>query len=320
MSELPVSNQGRIIDLSEGGVLVASDLHGSWRDYERVRNHFDDLREQRKAQYLVLNGDIIHGYGDADESVRIMDDLLKFPEPEVIATLGNHELMHIYHLDVPRHDGTSFVEPLEEEIEADRERYVGFMKRMPYAIRTKGGVLILHTGASPPMAKYFRKNYADFAKKTDPFSFARWLDHDQILSALKAVARQRLEAEYGHRLEDDFFEDCSPQMGEVFLHSELGQYMWDMFFNMNEREVGIERYNTFISGSLQTMGEGLQQRFMVTGHIHPPEGHDIIGERQLRISTSAGIRNGNKTVVLINAERVYQHIDEIAKGMQPLRR
>ena len=117
---------GRIIDIDQGRLLIASDLHGNWEDYQAIKS------TKGKDDILILGGDLVHGYpGYEDKSVQILDDLIDNPDPSVIALLGNHELMHVYHMAKAVKNGHDFAGPLEEKIKGNRKKYVDFM-RLPF--------------------------------------------------------------------------------------------------------------------------------------------------------------------------------------------
>lgn len=300
---------------------MASDIQGNWEDYRKIRDRYQALKRQGKADILVLDGDLIHGYqGYEDKSVQILDDLIDNPNTSVITPMGNHELMHVYHMQVSK-KGQSFVEPFEEQIEHNRERYVEFMKQMPYAIRTSGGVLINHTGANPPMAGFARQPYEQLVQRTDGFELMDGLDHDAILEQLKKVTREAMEKQYGQKLADDFFDDYSPQIGQVFGQTDIGNYLWDVFFNKNEFEYGEEQYQAMLGRFMQTMGRGERpQRFLVSGHIEVPEGYKVVNGKQLRICSSYGAEDSNKVLAVVDASKKYNSVDELVSDLQPVHR
>lgn len=91
---------------------------------------------------------------------------------------------------------------------------------MPFGIVTHSGVTITHTGANPPMAGIVverpnRPSYRDIVERVDGYNLA------------------------------DFFDDYSPQIGEVFGQNGIGSYLWDVFFNGNETE--FSNCRTYIS-------------------------------------------------------------------------
>lgn len=308
---------GNIIDIDKGKILVATDIHGNWEDYVKIREKYKTLKSQGKADMLTYDGDIIHSDGKyEDKSLEILDDLIDNPDKTIIPVLGNHELMHIYHLEVKKDKmDTSFAEPLEIRIEKEgknREKYIEFMKQMPYAIRTKGGVVINHTGPNPPMAGLYRKGYGDLVQKYDSFNLMDQLDHDKNLDPLKITTRKLIEKDYGHKLADNFFDDFSPQIGQIFLSSPLGNYLWDVFFNMNEFGFEERMYNEMLDKFLKTMSNGnKKQEFLVSGHIWVPDGYKTINATQLRICSSSGTSDSNKVMALVDASQEYLVIDSL---------
>jgi len=302
-----------IIDMDQGRLLVASDIQGNWEDYCKIRSRFSSLKAEGKADILVLDGDLIHGYpGYVDNSVRILDDLIDNPDPAVIALLGNHELMHIYHMRVQK-AGRSFVEPFEQQIAYDREKYVGFMKRMPYAIRTLGGVLINHTGASCVIA---------FAESDGVFSGINSLNHDDILNYLKQEIKESMKG-IERELPENFFDKYMPAIGSLFARMEIGTFLWDVFFNKNEYDPHKEYafgYPFILEDFLQAMSIGRPQNFLISGHIEVPSGYQVVEDRQLRICSSYGAEESRKTLVLVDASRNYQSIQELVDDLQLLNR
>ncbi len=309
-----------IRDIDEGKILISSDIQGNWDDYKRVRDRFDRLKKEGRADILVFDGDLVHGYtGYEDKSLEILDDLIDNQDQSVIPVLGNHELMHIYHMKIGKGDIEDFAGPLEDRIEDSgkgRERYVKLMKKMPYAIRTKGGVTILHTGANPPMAGMLaNEGYRGLLEKTDGFELIKNLDHNLLLNELTKVAK-KIDG-----LSEDYFDDgYLPVLGDVFSQSDIGCYLWDVFFNGNEEEYGRWEYGLMLEKFLKTMSHGnREQRFLIAGHMKAKEGYEVVLEKQLRISTSHGAKNDSKkTLALVDASRKYSRIDELVKDLIPL--
>ena len=225
-----------IRDFHDGVLLVATDLQGNWEDYRAVRERFAALRAQGSVDKLVIAGDVIHRYdGGPDSSKEILDDLIDHPDPNVIVLLGNHELMHLYHLNMER-NGFRFVEALEERIAPNRARYADFLRELPYAVRTAAGVSITHTGANSPMAGIAENaRYAHMVEGQDGLRIVRQINHAEVLRAVTRLTRIALEASYGRPLAADFFDDFTPQLGEQFLRTDLGAYLHDVFFNRNEK-------------------------------------------------------------------------------------
>jgi Icc-related predicted phosphoesterase len=307
---------GRIIDIKEGKLLIATDIHGNWKDYRSVRDLYETLRNRGKADFLVLNGDLIHGYpGYEDRSVEILDDLIGNPDESLIALMGNHELPHVYHFEVLK-GSVSFVEPMERRIENRRERYTGFIEQMAYAVRTPGGVLINHSGPNYPMAGFSKRGYEAFVRNHDLFRVMDSLDHDAVRQQLEKKVRETLEKEQGERLPDGFFDAFREELGYEFLETEVGRFLWDVFFNKNEHEFGMKFYKAVLEGFLQTMSSGGKpQKFLVSGHIEVRKGYEVIGGKQLRICSSQGARDSKKVLSLVDASRQYQSINDLVHDL-----
>lgn len=307
----------QILDVLEGRLLVATDIQGNWEDYQAITHKFKRLQQEGKVDILVFAGDLIHGYpGYEDKSKEILDDLLGDSDPSVVCLLGNHELMHIYHLDVKKGD-LSFAKHLEDRIEAERERYVGLFKGMPYAIRTAGGVTINHTGANPPFGGMYRPEYERPAQQS--LRTLLTLDHDHFLAFLKERTKKHLEEEYGCVLDPEFFADFTPQLGETFMGVDVGAFLWDVFFNKNELQFKKAYEEVLLPRFLERMSTPEKpQQFLISGHIPVAEGYQVIGERQLRISSSYGAEQGKKTLALVDVARKYTQMQELIDDLVAL--
>jgi predicted phosphodiesterase len=81
--------------------MVVTDLHGDWKTYQFYRDQFVNLYSERKLNWLIFTGDLIHSEtkGFDDQSIEIVLDILnlksKFGDA-IIPLCGNHELPHIY--------------------------------------------------------------------------------------------------------------------------------------------------------------------------------------------------------------------------------
>ena len=310
---------GQIIDINDGRLLVATDIHGNWDDYQAIRAKFVEVKRQGNVDILVFDGDLIHGYeGYEDRSKDILDDLIDNPDPTVLTLLGNHEFMHIYHLDVSK-NGKSFTDVFEEEIKSDRERYVGFMRKMPYAIRTAGGVVINHTGANPPMAGIATERKYEHLAGPQAFHIMNKLEHDEILGNVHRVMSTILEDLYPRSLSVEFFEEFNSEIGDVFDSTDIGAFLWDVFFNKNEQHYDEVTYSIMLTRFLKTMSLGDKpQQFVVSGHIEVPLGYEVIAGKQLRICSSYGADEGKKVLSLVDASRQYESVVQLIDDLQQL--
>ena len=103
----------RVTRLPDNGVLIfATDLHGNYRDYCRLRDIYDTEESAGNRPVLVFCGDLVHGpnpemnqpgawpshLGSAytDESAALIRDYLAFSKrARTVCLLGNHEHSHI---------------------------------------------------------------------------------------------------------------------------------------------------------------------------------------------------------------------------------
>ena len=95
----------------EGDLLVISDLHGNWQDFQRIVEIFQQLRRSSPKVYLLFLGDLVHGPSWTphwpsdkgwqyypDESDRILDTFVELQRGYsgyVHSLLGNHEHSHV---------------------------------------------------------------------------------------------------------------------------------------------------------------------------------------------------------------------------------
>ena len=132
-----------IVDLPGGIAYVVTDLHGDWQAYSRYRDHFLALYHRQQADYLVLLGDLIHGYGppEEDASLPMVQDVMtlqaELGHDRVIMLLGNPELPHIYGVTLSKGD-QMFTPRFEWSMGEARAEIIAFFKSLPFVIRTAG--------------------------------------------------------------------------------------------------------------------------------------------------------------------------------------
>ncbi len=171
----------RVIRLPRKGKLkVFADIHGSWKNYSRIKKIFSG---SGKDCYLALLGDYVHGSpGYPDESERVLDDLIKFKKryrKRVIPLLGDHEHSHIGGPSVTKH-GVNQTLAFEHRLSQMKlKKYKDFLRGLPLLIKTDGGMVISHSG---PVRAFISKkvnltdkidmiDYDDFAEMDDPYEF-----------------------------------------------------------------------------------------------------------------------------------------------------
>ncbi|MDQ2180038.1 metallophosphoesterase family protein [Marinifilum sp. D714] len=288
-----------IRDISSGKLMVVSDLHGNGYDFRQVLKTYQQLKKKGKADYLVFLGDLIHAYPgkQKDESLEMIEELMDLkanqPESDVICLLGNHEFVHIYHIPLAK-GPLEFTSWFEYRIQKCREVVIQFFMNMPLMLRTKGGVLINHTGAS--------NRYG--------------ADEKFNLDYLKNFNHQD---EFTRHIEN--IKKYDPQIGSDFMHTEKGDYLWDILMNGNERQFG-DQYHKYVDELLELTSSDRKDQplnSLVCGHIAAEYGAALVGEKHVRVCTSAGaLGDLEKKFLLIDASKKYKNAAELIEYSRDL--
>jgi len=283
-----------IRDIGKGNIMLVTDLHGNGYDYHQIINVYDDLREQGRLAYLVFMGDLIHAYpGKKDESVAIVEDLMNRganqKDSDIICLLGNHEFVHIYHIPLVK-GHLEFTSWFERRIVRKRLKFIEFFQSMPLAVRTKGGVLVHHTGAA---GIYFGDN--EF--------------YQEFQSLVNYSHQEQLEKIASHQHELDPFGVYDYNVSHAFMETDEGEWLWEMLMNGNERQYGLV-YPKMVDQMLRFMSSDRQDsplNVMVTGHIGVDYGAEVVADKQLRLCSSAGcLGDLEKKYLLFPAEKTFE--------------
>ncbi|NOU60923.1 metallophosphoesterase family protein [Marinifilum caeruleilacunae] len=288
-----------IRDISSGKLMIVSDLHGNGYDFRQVHKVYQTLKAKGKADYLVFLGDLIHAYPgkQKDESLEMIEDLMDLKanqaESDVICLLGNHEFVHIYHIPLAKGQ-LEFTSWFEYRIQKCREEVIRFFMDMPLMLRTQGGTLINHTGASN---RY--ENQGDISLK----ELKDFNHQDGFTKHLEGI------------------KTFDPQIGSEFMNTTKGDFLWDILMNGNEKQFG-EDYHGFVDRLLQLTSDDRQEQplnTLVSGHIAAEYGAEVVGERHLRICTSAGaLGDLEKKFLLIDAAKTYKDAAELIEYCRDL--
>jgi hypothetical protein len=290
----------RAVDLRAGAVFVVSDLHGDWAAYAAYRDLFLSLLERGRADTFVLLGDMIHSYGppDTDASLYIVLDVMRLRRElgpsRLIALLGNHEMPHIY--GIPLSKGDFLFSPRFEAALAwsgQRQAVIEFFKSLPFMVRTAGGVLLVHAGAS--------------ADAATPRS-AEWLldfDHDALLERaeqrLQEEGMNSLLANYGvsgadyERLAHAYLYagPQDPHYADLlrgFIVSKQPEFssLWDLLFTQCEYGLVDSVYRNVTASFLEAYSPlNSPMHVLVSGHIGVRGGYQIVNQRHLRLASWA---------------------------------
>ncbi|WP_372751953.1 metallophosphoesterase [Labilibaculum sp.] len=281
-----------VVDISLGRLMIVSDLHGNVFDFRQILTVYTNLKREGKADYLVFLGDLIHAYPGKrkDASLEMVQELMRLranePGSDVICLLGNHEMVHIY--QIPLHRGNlEFTSWFEKRMKGRRAEIVRFFMQMPFMLRTQGGVLLNHAGASN---RY--KNDEAFNLEW----FQNYKHQPEFTAHIKNI------------------DTYHPELGAEFMETVEGDFLWDVLMNGNERQYG-EEYPNLVEDLLRFASVDRKHSPMtrlVSGHIGVDEGAETIGSRKLRLCTSAGcLRDLEKKYLLIDAQKEYAHASEL---------
>lgn len=143
----------KLIELPDHGrLIVVSDIHGNFDDYQRYINLWD---ESDPDFHIVFLGDLIHAVGQEDKSVEIVDDVIEKSKcPNFHTLLGNHEWAHIVNKEIYKgHEELIrqfeiLVSYKKGFIEPSITNYIKFFKTMPYFVKTANGLFLSHSGPS----------------------------------------------------------------------------------------------------------------------------------------------------------------------------
>lgn len=297
-------------ELPPGKIMVVADLHGHWQDFTQVLHLFHKHQAKGKADYLVLLGDLVHAkHAKEDASVAMIDALIQEGcnqvKSNVFALLGNHELVHVYHIELWK-AGLPITPRFEIDIEGRRQRYINFFMDMPFALRTPGGTLLQHSGASHPFSHYREEEAAPNLNQ-----LRNW-DHLHYL--------ERLALRAGLSPDQNLNEQLHPTIGTLFRSFPFGNFLWEFLMNKNEKQYGV-KYEQMIGPFLDHFSEPSKPPLtcMINGHVQEPKGAKVIGKRQLRLSSSKGAASRSlKKYVLIDGNRTYADANELMTGVKPL--
>jgi hypothetical protein len=290
----------RAVDLEQGTAFVVADLHGAWEPYVRYRDYFLELHEQGLADQLIFLGDIIHGYGppEEDHSLPMLWDIMQLQKElggyTVIMLLGNHELPHIYSVALSKGEMT-FTPRFEHTLGKYRPFVIEFLHRLPFVVRTAGGVMLTHAGAAASVATPdIAGRMLNFSHKDLLDQANRLLDREDVVELLASFLPIDLD-EYD-RLARHYLAVSGPDDPRYYdvlrgyIVSNLVEWipLWDFFFTQCEAGVPIQMYRQTLERFLAAYSAPeMPQRVLVSGHMAAKEGREVIADHQLRLASWA---------------------------------
>jgi hypothetical protein len=266
-----------------GTLLVATDLQGNLRDWERLKSlHGEELAKDRGA-VLALTGDLVHGPSPeleapgawpkhlgtayADRSKELVLDFIEYSaRAPALALLGNHEHAHIGGPVVAKFypDEAAI---LDRSLGNDKERVHAFFRSMPLIAVSRAGVVLTH--AAP-----------------------RATEHD-----LAAFERLRYEGYTRLSIHDMAGRDT------------LGALLWARSAEPKDARALLEA----------TTLDGDPSGFVAYGHDVVREGYDKVGDEQICFSTSYGLFDEAKVYLRLDLSHRYRSVDELRDGIEILK-
>ena len=320
----------RVLTLTEGNALIVTDLHGDGDAFQRCRDYFLASQARGELDTIIFCGDLIHR-----ESVPAEDDSLPMllalqawqaSDPEhVIYLLGNHELAHLYRIDLRKGDHR-YTPRLATAMGDKRADLLAYLATLPFYVRTAAGVAIAHAGASSAMLA------------ADNWQALRWLDHNAVwadlaaryppaacrrlrdqMSALRPVSYDDLvrDAWNVQSPADPFYDDWL--LNQLFMMEPLFDLLWNSFFLKNELDFGSE-YEQMVKAFLSLLSEGFQpQKLLVCGHIVCADGAQRVNSNQLRLASAAHARpRAAGKMLRLRLDRPVSSLSQLESQLIPL--
>ena len=287
----------RVVDLSRGVAMVVTDLHGDWEAYQRYRDRFLMLHDQRKADYLIIAGDLIHrgDDGEPDRSVEMVLDLIRLRKQygeSIIFLMGNHEMPHLYGIPLSKGE-TNYTASFEAAMGKHRLAILELFHKLPFYVRTQAGVTICHAGGTADLSmgsnliKVFnfshRNLWAEAASSIAPEErpSLRWAIAQENGLAYHSLVNLMLDVHNeGDARYDDFM------IGHQAAKMDDFGLLWSILFTRNELEYGEIGYELILESMLALFSIGFApQRVLLSGHINSPNGFTQVNSQQLRLAS-----------------------------------
>ncbi len=326
----------RVLDLTDGVVMVVTDLHGDGEAYNAYRDAFLRLREQGKVDRLIFCGDLVHGIGPAhaDRSLYMLLDVIRLQEEygtdTVVLLLGNHELPHLYGFPLSR-GGVDYTPRFEAALTAAgstvREQILGLIDRLPFFVRTAAGVMLAHCGAAPLAAMPGNRDTL--------MAF----DHQQIIGqvdrTLASDNPEELRREYERMTGLNYNQAAQYYLGVtsaadprylLLLRNLLWNrdhagfnLLWDTLFTRNEQGMNEDVYDKVLTQFLDTWSKDApaRQSWLISGHIPVRGGYQVVCEKQLRLASWAHANpHQDGLYLMFDSGAVNESMADLTEGLR----
>lgn len=280
--------------------MCAADIHGNFKGFRAVLRLFGSI----SADYLIFNGDLIGGYqGYQDDSIKILKEMIALrankQDSPFIWLMGNHEMYQIYNLAYKRRGYRDFVTDLRVQMGECRGAYIDFLKRMPFAAITKGGVMLIHN--------------LDISLKASDFISLFSLDHEKIISEFNIF----LTKMRGKKLINSSDNESQLDLRTIFRSFSYGKLLWRVFCSKDGLSRGAKKLKRFLSlfnrDFSNNFRKNLRVRISVVGHMPVMRGYRILNKYCLRFSSGVGVcSRAYKRALFIDAEKTYHTAKQLS--------
>ena len=270
---------GKVLYLPETGVLLfATDLHGNWKDYQRLRDIYAVEEEAGNDPFLLFCGDLIHGPSPdlnepgqwpyhlgtpyRDESSRLIFDFQKIiRHSRTMSLLGNHEHAHIGGPTLAKfYEHEAAV--LEGELESKAEAIHGLFRSFPLLAVSKCGAVFTHAAPSATAVN---------------------------LKAFEGLSYRG-------------FEHISTQA--MTREGTVGALLWS-------RQATAVQARALLRA---TSSDGRNNTFVAYGHDVVKEGYEVVGDEQICLSTSYSLEDRNKVYLRLDLSESYESARALRRG------
>lgn len=273
----------RVVSLpSQGILLVATDLHGNWDDYQRMKAVYQAEEDAGGRPILLFCGDLVHGPSDdllekgawpsylgdpyPDRSAEVIQDYLGFSaHARTLSLLGNHEHAHIGGPVLQKfHPDEAAV--LRQKLGEAAPRIHRFFSSFPLLVLAPCGVAFTHAAPSHT---------------------------EDSLEAFETLSYSGFE---------------TTPLREIYRQGTVGALLWSRCATPQEARCFLDSVSS----------EGRPLHLVVFGHDIVEDGYEKIGEEQLCLSTSFGLFRERKRYLRLDLHQRYTSVGELRDGIEIL--
>jgi hypothetical protein len=220
-----------------------------------------------------------------------------------------------------------FTPRFESSMGDARGAILEFFKTLPFVIRTAGGVLLTHAGATAShasaQAAEFITNFEHRTLLDETDSLLSQGDVQELVSQYLNMTMEEYDAAARFYLaatgvEDDRYYD----MLRGFIVSNLQEWhlLWDFFFNQCEVGLSPVFYRQVLKRFLEVYdAPGMTPHVLVSGHMSTRGGYALVNEYHLRLSSWAhAIPKSDGHFLLFNVAAPVRRVEDLVPCLHPI--